>query len=74
VRLALTPGYDGRDRATLEASRALAKAARVKLMAVGDVLWHDPERRVLGDVLAAIREHVPLAEAGYRFRPMPSAV
>ena len=69
VRLALTPGYDGRDRMTLEASRALANAARVKLMAVGDVLWHDPGRRVLGDVLAAIRDHVPLAEAGYRLSP-----
>ena len=69
VRLALTPGYDGRDRMTLEASRALANAARVTLMAVGDVLWHDPERRVLADVLAAIREHMPLTEAGYRLSP-----
>jgi len=66
VRLALTPGYDGRDRATLEASRALAAASRVSLMTVGDVIYHDPQRRVLGDVLTAIREHSPLGEAGYR--------
>ncbi len=65
VRLALTPAYDGRDRVTLEASRALAQAAGIRLMAVGDVTCHDPSRRVLGDVLAAIREHVPLTEAGY---------
>ncbi|WP_193174373.1 error-prone DNA polymerase [Oricola nitratireducens] len=65
VRLALTPAYDGRDRMTLEASRALAQASGVKLMAVGDVTCHDAARRSLGDVLAAIREHVPLTEAGY---------
>ena len=65
VRLALTPGYDGRDRVTLEASRALAGAARVRLMAVGDVLWHDPR------TCAAFRGRLPpvgtcraLSEAG----------
>ncbi|GAB4354877.1 MAG: error-prone DNA polymerase [Oricola sp.] len=66
VRLALAPAYDGRDRATLEAARALAQASGVPLMAVGDVLYHDPARRPLGDVLTAIREHVPLSGAGYR--------
>ncbi|WP_246272837.1 error-prone DNA polymerase [Oricola thermophila] len=66
VRLALAPSYDGRDRATLEAARALAGAAGVRLMAVGEVLYHERARRPLGDVLTAIREHVPLGEAGYR--------
>jgi len=66
VRLAVTPAYDGRDRVTLAASRALAQTSGVRLMAVGNVLYHDPARRVLGDVLTSIREHVPLAEAGYR--------
>jgi len=65
ARLALAPAYDGCDRASLEASRALAQASGVKLMAVGDVFYHDTSRRVLGDVLTSIREHVPVAEAGY---------
>jgi DNA-directed DNA polymerase III PolC len=69
VRLALAPAYDGNDRRTLEASRAIASAAGVKLMAVGNILYHDPSRRPLGDVLTAIREHVPLDRAGYLLTP-----
>jgi DNA polymerase III alpha subunit len=69
VRLALTPAYDGGDRATLEAGRALANAAGVRLMAVGNVHYHDTSRRPLADTLAAIREHAPLSQAGYLLSP-----
>ncbi len=65
VRLAISPGYDGRDRARLAAARALAETVGVPLMAVGEVRYHDASRRPLGDLLAAIREHVPLEQAGY---------
>jgi DNA-directed DNA polymerase III PolC len=64
VRLAATMLYRGDDRARLAARRALARAARVPLIAVNDVLYHAPQRRPLQDVLTAIREHVTLAAAG----------
>ena len=40
--------------------------ARVPLIAVGDVLYHAPERRPLQDVMTCIREHLTLAAAGRR--------
>src|SRR5207245_8297271 len=66
VRLAATRPYRGDDRARLAERAALARAARVPLIAVNDVLYHAPERRPLQDVLTAIREHVTLAAAGRR--------
>src|SRR5262249_37420763 len=42
----------------------VAGEARVPLIAVGDVLYHVPERRTLQDVMTCIREHVTLAAAG----------
>src|SRR5580704_2738366 len=36
------------------------------LVAVNDVLYHAPERRILADVVTCIREKRTIAEAGYR--------
>jgi error-prone DNA polymerase len=53
-------------------ARRLARLARVAdktglpLLALGDVLYHLPERRPLQDVLTCIREHCTIAEAGFR--------
>ncbi len=64
VRLALSHRMDGSDRRRLHRLAALARGAGVPAMAVGDVLFHVPQRRPLADVLACIREHVTLPTAG----------
>ncbi|KAB0681523.1 DNA polymerase III subunit alpha [Aureimonas leprariae] len=69
VRLALAPRLDGRDRRRGEMAAEIGRRAATPLMAVGDVLYHAPERRPLQDVVTAIREHVTVAEAGHRLLP-----
>jgi len=64
VRLAASMLYRGGDQARLTALAALARKVRVPLIAVNDVLYHHPDRRVLQDVLTAIREHVTIDRAG----------
>jgi error-prone DNA polymerase len=56
--------YRGDDRRRLVKLRDIADAALVPLIAVNDVLYHAPERRVLQDVVTCIREHRTLEEAG----------
>ena len=43
-----------------------AQAARVPTVAMGDVLYHHPDRRRLQDVVSCIREGCTIDEAGYR--------
>jgi error-prone DNA polymerase len=66
VFLALRRSFGAGDAGQMHATRALAGALRVRLLAVGDPLYHDPDRRPLADILACIREHVTIDEAGYR--------
>jgi error-prone DNA polymerase len=56
--------YRGDDRRRLVKLRDIADAALVPLIAVNDVLYHVPERRVLQDIITCIREHRTLEEAG----------
>ena len=65
VRLGLTPWHDGFDR--LRHARLADLSARhgVPLMATNDVLYHEPGRRPVADVITAIRNHVPIREAGH---------
>ncbi|HWN49451.1 MAG TPA: error-prone DNA polymerase [Xanthobacteraceae bacterium] len=56
--------YRGDDARRLARLAAVADEARVPLIAVGDVLYHAPERRPLQDVVTCIREHLALATAG----------
>ena len=58
--------YRGDDRQRLDDLARLAQEVSVPLVAVNDVLYHAPERRVLQDVLTCIREHCTLDEAGFR--------
>ncbi len=44
----------------------LARMARVPAVATGDVLYHAPQRRILQDVLACIREGCTIDAAGFR--------
>jgi DNA-directed DNA polymerase III PolC len=58
--------YRGDDARRLARLAAIAGEARVPLIAVGDVLYHAPERRALQDVVTCIREHLTLTTAGRR--------
>jgi error-prone DNA polymerase len=53
-------------RARLNTLAEQAQAARIPLLATNDVLYHHASRRVLQDVVTAIREGTTVAEAGYR--------
>ena len=56
----------GNDERRLARLRAIAQGARIPLLAVNDVLYHDPAQRDLQDVLTCIREGVTIDAAGRR--------
>jgi error-prone DNA polymerase len=64
--LAASHLYRGDDRARLNRLAELAQRHKVPLLATNDVLYHHAARRVLQDVVTAIREGVAVATAGYR--------
>ena len=66
VWLAGTPRFDGQDRARLNRVAELARVHRVKMIATNDVLYHEPDRRMVADVVTCIREHLTLENAGWR--------
>jgi error-prone DNA polymerase len=61
--------FDGHDRQRLLRLSACADQARVPLVALGEALYHAPERRPLQDVLTCIRTHTTLDAAGQRLAP-----
>ncbi len=69
VWLAAAMGYGPSDARRLDLLGELAQAGATPLLAVNDVLYHAPARRRLQDVMACIREHVTLREAGHRLQP-----
>jgi len=69
VYLAAAWRYGAFDQRLLAALARLARRHAVPLLAVGDVLYHAPDRRFLQDVLTCIREHVPLRAAGRLLEP-----
>nr|WP_295467790.1 error-prone DNA polymerase [Mesorhizobium sp.] len=66
IRLAVAPRFAGSDAWRLAQADAMAKAAGMPLMAVNDVLYHEPQRRPLQDVMSAIRLKTTVAEAGFQ--------
>ncbi|MCX7630163.1 MAG: error-prone DNA polymerase [Geminicoccaceae bacterium] len=56
--------YRGDDRERIDRLAELAVATGARLLATNAVLYHDPARRPLRDVLTCIRGKVTLAEAG----------
>ena len=58
--------YRGDDAKRLARLALIAEETGLPLVALGDVLYHVPERRPLQDVLTCIREHCTIGEAGFR--------
>ncbi|MEQ1438957.1 error-prone DNA polymerase [Fontimonas sp. SYSU GA230001] len=57
---------DGNDAAKLQRLRDHSRRFGVPLVAAGDVHMHRRERRVLQDVLTALRHHLPVQRCGHR--------
>jgi error-prone DNA polymerase len=66
VYLAGSRPYGARDLHRLHRLDDLARRHAAPLVAVGDVLYHRPERRPLQDVLSCVREKTTVAQAGHR--------
>ncbi len=64
LRLGVSPCYAGNDRFRSEQAAAMAETTGIPLMVTNDVLYHTAERRLLQDVLTAIRLNTPVAEVG----------
>ncbi len=69
LSLAVDRLYGPDDAARLAQLDRLAEQWCVPLVAVNDVHYHVPQRRVLQDVLTCIRHGCSLAEAGFRLFP-----
>ncbi|MGY4235441.1 error-prone DNA polymerase [Bradyrhizobium sp. USDA 4449] len=68
VWLAASLTYRGDDRRRLARLDDLAEKAKVPLLATNEVLYHDPGRRPLQDVLTCIREKTTIEAAGRRLQ------
>ena len=64
--LAASMPYRGDDHRRIQRLASMNHKYNVPLIAIGDVLYHTPERRPLQDVLTCIREHTTLDAAGFR--------
>lgn len=63
--LALSYHYQGQDDRFLATWAKTASQANIPILAVGNVLYHSPKRRVLADVLSCIKHHKRISESGY---------
>ena len=68
VFLAAAPLHRGDDRARLNRLSALGEKAGAPMLAAGAVLYHDPSRRQLQDVLTCVREGCTIDAAGRRLQ------
>jgi error-prone DNA polymerase len=68
LHLAVSRAHGSADQRHLAALARLARTHRLPLVAIGDVLYHAPERRPLQDVLTCIREGKTLAMVGTRLQ------
>ena len=69
VWLAAGMGYGPMDGRRLDGLAEVAVQTGAKLLAIGDVLYHAPERREMQDIMTCIREHVSLETAGRTLEP-----
>jgi error-prone DNA polymerase len=68
VWLAAARAYGARDLKRLSRLDAIGRAAGAPIVAVGDVLYHAPQRRPLQDVLTCIREKCTIQTAGLKLQ------
>jgi len=66
AHLALTHRRRPGEAKRLHALDALARRHGMRSLATGDVLYDGPNRRMLHDVVTAIREHITIDELGFR--------
>ncbi len=66
AHLALTARRRPHDAMRLHALSQMAQAARVATVVTNDVLYHEPKRRILQDVVTCIREGCTIDDAGFR--------
>jgi error-prone DNA polymerase len=66
VYLALTHSYRGDDKQWIRTVAGFARSSAIPIVATNDVLYHEPERKMLQDVVTCIREKCTLTEAGFR--------
>ena len=66
AHLALTHRRRPGETKRLHALDALARRHGLRSLATGDVLYDSPDRRMLHDVVTAIREHCTIDELGFR--------
>jgi len=66
VWLAAACRFKGNDRARLNWLARIARQFDIPLLAVNDVIYHEPGRRILHDVVTCIRQHMTIWEAGRR--------
>ncbi len=66
--LALVPRYDGFDQLVFAGLATIARNVGTRLIATNSPLFHAPARRPLADIVTAIREHVTVAQAGFRLQ------
>jgi error-prone DNA polymerase len=64
--MALIRRFAPNEHLRLHAIAQAAQRVRVPTIAMGDVLYHHPDRRRLQDVVSCIREGCTIDEAGYR--------
>ncbi|MFK8032729.1 MAG: error-prone DNA polymerase [Hyphomicrobiales bacterium] len=69
IYVALTRVYGPHDSRRLEKLADVAKTYNLPSLAIGDVLYHIPERRPLQDVLSCIREGTTLKNVGQKLEP-----
>jgi error-prone DNA polymerase len=68
IHLALTHSCRGDDQTWIRHVADFARSIHLPTAVTNDVLYHDPERKELQDVVTCIREHCTLREAGFRLQ------
>ncbi|WP_249327932.1 error-prone DNA polymerase [Devosia litorisediminis] len=66
VWVAAATRFDGTDRARLNRIDQLARRHNAPMLASNDVRYHQPNRRMVQDVVTCIRQHLTLETAGWQ--------
>jgi len=60
---------DGRDEERTQSARALSERYQIPLLATNDVHFHEPTRRPIQDIFAALRNGTTVPQAGHHLFP-----